>query len=391
MNATEHMIRRAIRLAMTGRGRVEPNPMVGCVLARDGRVIGEGYHTHFGEPHPEPQALADCMARGESPAGATAYVTLEPCCHVRKKTPPCAPRLIEAKIAKVVLGCLDPNPAVNGNGVAMLRAAGIDVSRVDPALEAECKQLIAPFLLRTCCRRPYVTLKWAETADGKIAGPGGSRLQITGEPANQLVHLLRSRSDAIMVGVNTVLADDPQLTARGVEHSRLHTRIILDSKLRAPANARIFLASGEKERTIIFHSPAAAANPPADERISRLLNAGAQLILRGENPNDRLSLTDVFEHSLLSDLSDLMVEPGPAVAQSFFESGLAHRLWIFRSARRVNDDSAPSAIKVPSEYVVTGHMKIGDDVLTEYLDTKSDAFFAAVPSADFVLAAEALM
>src|SRR6478672_12959886 len=137
----QQFMRRAIRLAMNGRGRVEPNPMVGCVIvSADGRVIGEGYHERFGGPHAEPNALASCT---ESPAGATAYVTLEPCCYTNKRTPPCAPRLIEARIARVVYGCLDPNPPVNGNGVAMLRAAGIQVN--GPVLEGAAKQLIEPF------------------------------------------------------------------------------------------------------------------------------------------------------------------------------------------------------------------------------------------------------
>src|SRR5437667_5099918 len=134
-------MRRAIRLAMNGRGRVEPNPMVGCVIVKNGRIIGEGYHQQFGGPHAEPNALANCTG---SPAGATAYVTLEPCCHTNKKTPACVPRLIEAKLGRVVIGCLDPNPEVNGRGVTMLREAGILVD--GPLLEAEAKQLIAPFI-----------------------------------------------------------------------------------------------------------------------------------------------------------------------------------------------------------------------------------------------------
>src|SRR5688500_10608277 len=149
MQADAHWMRRAIRLAMNGRGCVEPNPMVGCVIVKNGpstslgpgRVIGEGYHQQFGGPHAEPNALAACT---ESPQGATVYVTLEPCCHTDKKTPPCVPKLIEAKVARVVIGCLDPNPSVNGEGAALLRAAGIEV--VARLLEAECRQLIAPFI-----------------------------------------------------------------------------------------------------------------------------------------------------------------------------------------------------------------------------------------------------
>src|SRR5947207_7765735 len=152
MHTDEHFLRRAIRLAMNGRGRVEPNPMVGCVIVKDGRVIGEGYHEQFGGPHAEPNALASCT---ESPQGATAYVTLEPCCHTNKKTPPCAPRLIEARIARVVIGCLDPTPDVDGKGVAMLRDAGIEIDRAAGEIEAEAKQLIAPYLARIAHQRPY--------------------------------------------------------------------------------------------------------------------------------------------------------------------------------------------------------------------------------------------
>src|SRR5689334_2477410 len=140
------MMRRALRLAMNGRGSVEPNPMVGCVLVKQGRVIGEGFHARFGGAHAEPAALANCA---ESPAGATAYVTLEPCCHNNKKTPPCAPRLVGAGLARVVVGCLDPNPAVNGNGVATLRAAGVAVDVTEGAVASECKQIIAPFIAFT--------------------------------------------------------------------------------------------------------------------------------------------------------------------------------------------------------------------------------------------------
>ena len=160
---------------MLGRGGVEPNPMVGCVLAKRDRIIGEGYHARHGGPHAEPNALASCT---ESPSGATAYVTLEPCCHTNKLTPPCTPRLIAAGISRVVIGCLDPNPDVNGNGVRMLREAGITVD--GPVLEASCKQLIAPFIKRVMGLGPYLTMKWAESADGKVAGPGGVRTQISG-------------------------------------------------------------------------------------------------------------------------------------------------------------------------------------------------------------------
>jgi len=167
----ERFMRRAMELAARGRGAVEPNPMVGCVIVRDGRVIGEGFHRKFGEAHAEPTALAACV---ESPRGSTAYLTLEPCCHVGKKTPPCVPRLIDAGVARVVVGCLDPNPKVSGKGVEQLREAGIEVTV--GVLEAEAKQLIAAFFALVKYGRPYVTLKWAESADGKVGGPPGERL-----------------------------------------------------------------------------------------------------------------------------------------------------------------------------------------------------------------------
>src|SRR5947209_7612113 len=167
----EDFMRRAIRLAMRGRGTVEPNPMVGCIIAKGARAIGQGWHRQFGGAHAEPNALASCTETAE---GATAYVTLEPCCHTDKKTPPCVPKLIEAKLARVVIGCIDPNPDVAGKGCRELKEAGI---AVDVGIcEKEAKQLAAPFFASIEQRRPYVTLKWAQTSDGKVAGPGGARL-----------------------------------------------------------------------------------------------------------------------------------------------------------------------------------------------------------------------
>src|SRR5688572_26338216 len=244
-------MRRAIRLAMNGRGRVEPNPMVECVLVKDGRVIGAGYHEQFGGAHAEPNALAACAAAGESPAGATAYVTLEPCCHKNKKTPPCAPRLIEAKVGRVVVGCLDPNPDVNGKGLAMLREAGVDVTA--PVLEAEARQVIAPFIARTLYARPYVTLKWAQTADGKVAGAGGRPVRLSNDTSWRLVHEMRTRCDAILVGAGTASTDNPYLTAR-VERIRNPLRVVLDSRLRLRPYSNLATTVDESP-VLVFHNP----------------------------------------------------------------------------------------------------------------------------------------
>ena len=385
----QQFMRRAIRLAMNGRGRVEPNPMVGCVIVSpDGRVIGEGYHARYGGPHAEPAALANCT---EPPAGATAYVTLEPCCHTAKKTPPCVPRLIEARIARVVIGCLDPNPAVNGKGVAMLRAAGI---RVDgPVLEQSAKQLIAPFLARLRHGRPYVTLKWAETGDRKIAGPRGARLQITSERSSRVVHQLRADSDGIVVGVNTVITDDPLLTARGVPASRRLIRFVLDSRLLTPETSNL-VRTARDVPLVIFCRNAALTSAP--ERVAQMEAAGAVFVRCGDPAGPGIPLgaffdllaTDGLEDLTLVPFTHVLVEPGPTLARSFLSQGLADRLWVFRSSNRVGDESAPQAVEVPVDWVESGVVDLAGDTLTEYLNPASPVFFAPEPSADFVLASE---
>lgn len=374
----QQFMRRAIRLAMNGRGRVEPNPMVGCVIvSKDGRVIGEGYHQEFGGPHAEPNALASCT---ESPAGATAYVTLEPCCHTNKKTPPCAPRVIEAGIARVVVGCLDPNPEVDGKGLAMLRAAGV---RVDgPVLEGEAKQLIAPFIARTQLGRPYVTLKWAQTADGKVAGPAGKRMQISNERSMRLVHELRARSDAILVGINTVLADDPLLTARGADGARPLVRAVLDSELRLPLISRLVATRG-KSPVVVYSGEYGVQEE--QNRLDALRRAGVEVVALPSTSADRPILTHVVQDLAGRGASHVMVEPGPTLAASFFaETDLVDRVWVFRSAKRVDDVTSPSAAEIPGYFAESGRVEFDGDMLTEYLNPQSPVFFANAASADFV-------
>ena len=317
----EKYLRHAIGLAMRGRGTVEPNPMVGGVLGKNDRIIGEGFHAVVGGAHAEPAAL---NAATEDPRGATAYVTLEPCCHTNKRTPPCAPRLIEAGIARVVLGCTDPNPEVNGKGVAMLRAAGIFVER--PLLELECRQLIAPFLLRVNERRPYVTLKWAETADRAVAGAGGKPIQITDERATKIVHELRSRCDAIVVGINTVLSDDPFLTARGVDNRRPLLRYVLDRQLRIPMESRL-VRSAEELPVIVA---------TRQLRSSRR----AELEARGVIVIDASDFEAVLRDQADRNVMHVLVEPGPVLAKSLLATRLVDRLWVFRSASIFNEQTA---------------------------------------------------
>jgi diaminohydroxyphosphoribosylaminopyrimidine deaminase/5-amino-6-(5-phosphoribosylamino)uracil reductase len=253
--------------------------------------------------------------------------------------------------------------------------------------------LIAPFILRTKIGRPYVTLKWAQTADGKVAGPAGKRMPISGRASSSLVHLLRSRSDAMLVGVNTIINDDPHLTVRGVEWeepSRMPPMaIILDTRLRVPHDATVI-----RENQI---DVAVVCSQRAKDRIvlddARELGVREVSVLTADtDPSGRrldlgsaLSvIADEFRH-----LTHILVEPGPTLAKSFFESLLVDRVWVFHSPKVVNDVTAPSSVAVPADYLKTGELTVGEDLLQEYLSPHTAAFFAGVPSADFVLAREA--
>ena len=359
-------VRRAIALAMAGRGRVEPNPMVGCVLVKAERVIGQGIHAKFGEPHAEPTALASCV---ESAEGATAYVTLEPCCHTNKKTPPCAPRLIEAKVARVVIGCLDPNPDVDGKGVTMLRSAGIIVDRASDDVQVEAKQLIAPFIKRCYQRAPYITLKWAQSVDGRVAGAGGKPRQITGADASRVVHALRARCDAIVVGVNTVLSDDPLLTARDVQHARPLTRVVLDRNLRTPVQSRLVQTARQQRTRVVCSTDTFRTSP----RVQELSAQGVEIIAHDDTQGPLLDDT-------ASTWSHVLVEPGPTLARALLP--LADRLWVFRSRNSIPE--GPLAPDVPDHYVLTGTREMESDVLSEYLNMKSPVFFSATQSADLL-------
>jgi diaminohydroxyphosphoribosylaminopyrimidine deaminase/5-amino-6-(5-phosphoribosylamino)uracil reductase len=371
----DRFMRHALALAMKGRGKVEPNPMVGCVLVSNGRIIGEGFHGRFGGPHAEPTALAACS---ESPAGATAYVTLEPCCHPNKKTPPCAPVLIAAKLARVVVGCLDPNPLVNGKGVFMLREAGIEVER--SVLEAECNQLLAPFIARTVYRRPYITMKWAQTSDGKVAGPGGRRMRISNPAAIRVIHQLRARCDAILVGIGTVLADNPMLNAREVTDPRPLRRIVLDRELRTPPGSRLVQTAREYSTTLYCSRETLEAR---STRVAELKSLGVKVESVPPDETGELSLPHVLESLAGEPITHLLVEPGPILAGSFIRQNLADRVWITRSSMSVNDASAPAARTV--DYPVSGRVDIEGDELTEYLNPASPVFFATEASADLVL------
>lgn len=233
-NQQYHM-QRAMQLAAGGLGRTSPNPVVGAVIVKGSKVVGEGLHLKAGEPHAEVYALREAE---EEAHGATMYVTLEPCV-VDGRTPPCAPQLVEAGISKVVVGLVDPDPRVQGRGIRQLREAGLEVEMADPDIQELCADLNRGFIKRVTSGRPYVTLKFASSLDGKIATRSGDSKYITGVEARRWVHRERDDHDAIMVGINTVLRDDPLLTAREPE-GRTPTKLIVDGKGRLPAQAKLF-------------------------------------------------------------------------------------------------------------------------------------------------------
>ncbi|MGA2500569.1 MAG: bifunctional diaminohydroxyphosphoribosylaminopyrimidine deaminase/5-amino-6-(5-phosphoribosylamino)uracil reductase RibD [Tepidisphaeraceae bacterium] len=370
--ADHAFMRRAIELAMRGRGGVEPNPMVGCVLAAGAKTIAESWHEQFGGPHAEPLALRTC---GDAARGATVYVTLEPCCHERKKTPPCVPALIRAGVARIVAGCMDPNPMVNGQGLALLQQAGMAVEA--GVLESECRQLLAPFIARTTYRRPYVTLKWAQTADGKMAGPMGRRMAISNAASTHLVHGLRARCDAIVVGVKTATNDDPLLTAR-VESSRRLLRVVLDPQRRLPKAGQLVRSASAESPVLVVCLAENAAIPG--------IGPGVEIVPVDADPlrRDRLHLRSVLERLAERGATHVVVEPGPGMIRAFCEANLADRLWVIRSPERLEDESAPAVPVV--DWPAVAELEAAGDRLTEYLNPRSEVYFAAKESADMMMA-----
>ena len=353
-------MRRAIDLARQGRGSVEPNPMVGCVIVQDGRIVGEGFHARYGSPHAEPTALASLR---ESAEGATAYVTLEPCCHSKKQTPPCVPQLIEAKIKRVVIGSLDPNPLVNGKGIAWLRNAGITVDT--GVLESECATLIEAFATTTSLGRPFITLKWAQTADGALAAADGSPIQISGPEASHAVHTFRARCDAIMVSGNTIRTDDPSLTARNTPVQRVARRIVIDRSGIAPKDARVF--TSEHPHETIVYSP----------RLRADLNS------KRVGQYNLTNLSEIMTHLwVMFRVQHFLVEPGPRLIHALVSAGLFDRIWIIRSPMTFATSSNFVAPDISNAVVETAKTKCGRDTVTEYRPAYTKP---PLPSIDFDL------
>lgn len=312
----EKYMRMALRLAAKARGRTSPNPLVGAVVVKNGRVIGQGYHRRAGEPHAEALAL---KRAGSAAKGATLYVTLEPCSHTGKRTPPCSPLVIKSGIKRVVVAMIDPNPRVSGGGIKALRFAGIRVET--GLLEDEARKLNEPFMKHITTGAPFVTLKVAQTLDGKIATASGESKWITGEEAREEGQKLRDANDAILAGINTVLKDDPSLTVR-IPGGRDPIRVIVDSRLRIPLNAKV-LKQRSAARTII----ATLANAPKT-RIRKLQQLGAEVLI-ARSSRGRVDLKDLMKKLGEKGIMSLLIEGGAEVNASALKAGIVDKAVLF--------------------------------------------------------------
>ena len=358
MQDTDYM-KRAIELAVKARGWTSPNPMVGAVIVKEGQIIGEGYHERYGQLHAERNALASCT---QSPEGAAVYVTLEPCCHYGK-TPPCTEALIEAKVSRVVIGSRDPNPKVSGKGAAVLREAGIEVT--EDFLRSECDEINPVFFHYITTGQPYVALKYAMTADGKIAAHTGKSQWITGEEARNHVHRLRHCYSGIMAGIGTVLADDPMLNCR-LENGRSPVRIVCDSKLRIPENSRLC----QTAREIPLIVACVHADPEKKKRLQAL---GAEVVeVLGKD--DRVDINRLMEILGQKGIDSVLVEGGAALNYSVMEAGAVKKCYVYIGAKIFGGETAKSpvggqgcdspttAVQLTSPEVHT----FGEDILLEY-------------------------
>jgi diaminohydroxyphosphoribosylaminopyrimidine deaminase / 5-amino-6-(5-phosphoribosylamino)uracil reductase len=324
MNDKQYM-NLALRLAKRGTGFISPNPRVGAVIVKNGKVIGQGFHAKFGGPHAEASALSGLNP--DELKGATFYVNLEPCCHFGK-TPPCTEAIIRSGIGRVVVGMQDPNPLVAGKGIKSLRKAGIDVTL--GVLESECGRFNEAFAKWITKHRPFITLKIAQTLDGKIALQNGRSKWITGESSRRKVQHLRAEHDAVLVGIGTVLADDPELTVRSGQRIR-PKRIVLDTQLRIPDHAKV-IHQPDPERTILVAGPGA---PPS--RRSWIRSLGATVWTVENDSEGRIHIDAFMKKAGEEGLTSILVEGGKAVFSGFLKSGMADRLVCFTAPRLFGD------------------------------------------------------
>ena len=347
----------AIQLAKQGEGWTNPNPMVGAVIVKNGRIIGKGYHKKCGELHAERNAIASLT---ESAEGATIYVTLEPCCHYGK-TPPCTEAIIEQKIKRVVIGSRDPNPKVSGKGIKMLQEAGIEV--IEDFMREECDRLNPVFFHYITTKTPYVVMKYAMTLDGKFATKTGASKWITGEAARAEVQHMRHRYMGIMAGIGTVLADDPMLNVR-VEGWKSPIRILCDSGLRIPLDGQIVKSAG-KYRTIVAY----ADSENTEAKRKRLHEMGVETICCPDE-NNQVDLKKLMRYLGEEGIDSILLEGGGTLNDSALRAGIVQEVQAFIAPKLFGGMNSKTpvegiGVRFPSEAVklkCTDICQIGEDI-----------------------------
>lgn len=366
MNDEKKYMRRAIELARGGEGFTNPNPLVGAVIVKDGKIIGEGFHRKYGEMHAERDALKNCEERGNDASGATIYVTLEPCCHFGKQ-PPCTQALAEHGIAKVVVGSRDPNPLVHGKGNEYLRQHGIEV--VEDFLKDECDALNPIFFYFITTALPFVALKYAMTMDGKIATKTGESKWITCEKSREYVHKLRNRYAGILCGIGTVLKDNPMLNCR-IPGGNNPIRIICDSHLKIPLDCKIVQSAGEL-KTVVAAVDCDFADFVAKK--SALEKNGIEVLLLNADKNGNVELSELFKELGRRKIDSVLVEGGGEINYSLLNENLVQKIYTF-VAPKIFGGNAKSpvcgaGVELPDqafEFNLKEIKTFGGDLLLEY-------------------------
>lgn len=324
--ADESYIQLTLELAKRGIGKVSPNPLVGCVITRNDKIIGAGFHAKYGEEHAEINAINSSQ---ESLEGATLYVNLEPCSHYGN-TPPCVDRIINEKIKRVVIGTLDINPVVNGKGIKKLKSAGIEVKA--GVLEKECEELNKFFFKYIAKKLPYITLKAATTLDGKIADVNAKSEWISSEESRKYVHSLRNKYDAVLIGANTALIDNPLLTVRHIE-GRNPWRVVLDPELKLPVDLSLFRKNFD-QRTIIVLCEKGLKKK---RKLTQLENSGVKIIEAKRSDNNFINLKSLIRELAKINITSLLVEGGSKILTSFIKEKLFDDLILFISPKMLGD------------------------------------------------------
>ena len=356
----ESYIQLALEIAKKGRGSVSPNPLVGCIITKNDRILSAGFHEKFGENHAEINAINNAK---EDLEGATLYVNLEPCSH-HGKTPPCVDKIIESNIKRVVIGTLDMNPIVSGEGIKILKAAGIDVKV--GVLEYDCARLNKFFFKYITKKIPFVTLKAAQTLDGKIADKSGDSKWITSVQSRRFVHNLRSEYDAVLVGAGTVRQDNPGLTVRLTE-GRNPKRIIIDTNLRLNTKLKLFTANQDKNLIILTSKNSSCKK----NKIKKLENLGAEIIFIKENSQGELNFKSALKELGKRNISSILVEGGSKVFSTFIRENLFDDIKLFVSPKMLGgglpvfNKIGINSIKKAQKLKIDSVEKIGDDVFIE--------------------------